>query len=241
MSDAASQRNRRPPGRDCVDPLPPAVFAGRAPMLGRAVALEPLDPRRHCEELFELGHANEAALRIWGYLPYGPFDETAGMRAWLRSCASEADPVFFAIRDRVGGGLGGMCSFLNIHPLAGSVEIGHIWFAPALQGTTQATEALFLMMRHAMDELGYRRLEWKCNAVNEGSRRAARRLGFRYEGTFYNHLIVKGRNRDTAWYSIIDSEWSAVRGHIERWLEPTNFDEHGIQRRSLSEMNRTLW
>ncbi len=241
MSDEASAKNRRPPGRDAVDPPPPAVFAGRMPMHGRTVSLEPLDPRLHCDELFERGHAHEAALAIWEYLPYGPFADLTAMRDWMRSCAAQADPVFFAIRDRVGGGLGGMCSFLNIHPMAGSVEIGHIWFLPEMQGTLQTTEALFLMMRQVMDELGYRRLEWKCNAMNEDSRRAARRLGFRYEGTFYNHLIVKGCNRDTAWYSILDNEWPALRANFERWLRPDNFDDQGRQRQSLGRRNRELW
>jgi len=163
------------------------------------------------------------------------------MRAWLRGCAAAADPVFFALRDKTNGGLGGMASFLEIRPLNGVIEIGHIWFAPPFQRTAQATEALFLMMSHAMDYLQNRRLEWKCNALNAASRRAALRLGLRFEGVFLNHTIPKGHNRDTAWYSLIDTEWPAVRANIERWLDAENFDAHGDQRESLRDLNSALW
>jgi RimJ/RimL family protein N-acetyltransferase len=127
-----------------------------------------------------------------------------------------------------------MASYLNIVPANGCIEIGHIWFAPPLQRTRGATEAIFLMMRHVFDDLGYRRLEWKCDALNEGSKRAARRFGFTYEGTFRQHMVVKGRNRDTAWFSLLDREWPAVRAAFETWLAPDNFDTAGRQRASLS-------
>ena len=239
--DEASCRSRRPVHREPVDSLPPAVYAGRVPLAGRNVVLEPLDPRRHASELFAISRGNAETPSIWEFLPYGPFNDVPPMREWLRQCAGASDPAFFAVRDRKSDGLAGMASFLNIRPNSGSIEIGHIWFSPAYQNTLQATEALWLMMRHAMDELEYRRLEWKCNAANSDSRSAALRLGFRFEGVFFNHQIVKGRNRDTAWYSIIDSEWPAVAENFRRWLDPDNFDENGRQLSSLGSMNRALW
>jgi RimJ/RimL family protein N-acetyltransferase len=133
-----------------------------------------------------------------------------------------------------------MVSFLNIHPANASLEIGHIWFAPFLQNTRQSTEALFLLMQHTLDVLGYRRLEWKCNAQNAASRSAAARLGFGYEGIFYQHMVVKGRNRDTAWFSLLDSEWPAVRANFATWLADENFDQHGVAKQSLGALNRAL-
>ena len=153
-------------------------------------------------------------------------------------CAAAFDPIFYAICDRRGGTAIGMASYLNLAPRNGSIEVGHLLFTPALQRTTGATEAIYLMARHAMDDLRYRRFEWKCNALNEPSRRAAARFGFRFEGLFYRHMIVKGRNRDTAWYSIVDEEWPAVRARFEAWLAPANFDANGRAKRSLSESAR---
>jgi RimJ/RimL family protein N-acetyltransferase len=219
-----------------VAALPSGIHPGCRHHQGETVILEPLDPREHAADLFELSHGEHGSPAIWDYLPYGPFDSLDAFRVWLRSCASTADPMFFVIRDLASRRAAGMASYLNIHPLQGTIEIGHIWFAPLIQNTRQSTEALYLMMRHVMDDLGYRRLEWKCNALNKGSRRAANRLGFRFEGIFYNHVIVKGANRDTAWYSIIDSEWPEVRAGFERWLAPSNFDPAGRQLRSLREL-----
>ena len=216
-----------------VEPLPPGIYPRCQTLEGRAARLEPLDPELHADDLWELSHGEQGSPTIWDYPPYGPFESPAAFQAWLRTCASTADPMFFAIRDLASGRAAGMASYLNIHPLIGSIEIGHIWFAPVLQRTLAATEAIYMMMRYAMSELGYRRLEWKCNALNEASRRAAGRFGFRFEGIFYNHTIVKGVNRDTAWYSIIDSEWPAVEAGFERWLDPANFDAEGCQLRSL--------
>jgi RimJ/RimL family protein N-acetyltransferase len=216
--------------------LPSGIYPGCKRHDGETVALEPLDPALHSADLFDLSHGELGSPAIWDYLPYGPFDGHDAFRNWLRTCASTADPMFFAIRDHVSGRTAGMASYLNIHPLPGTIEIGHIWFAPLIQNTRQSTEALYLMMHHVMDDLGYRRLEWKCNALNDGSRRAANRLGFRFEGIFYNHTIVKGANRDTAWYSIIDGEWPQVRAGFERWLDASNFDADGRQLRSLREM-----
>ncbi len=239
--DEASRRKRRTIDAHPVSTLPPAVYPGRAPLEASRIRLEPVDPRIHARDLFAIGHADEDALALWKYLPYGPFADAPGMEGWLRSCAASCDPVFVAVRDRGSGRLAGMASFLEIRPLIGVIEIGHIWFAPPYQRGVHATEALYLMMRHAMLDLENRRLEWKCNALNQASRRAALRLGFRFEGVFFNHNIVKGCNRDTAWYSIIDTEWPAIQSNFDRWLAASNFDAEGKQRSSLGERNRSLW
>lgn len=168
---------------------------------------------------------------IWAYLPYGPYRSVDELRARLEEIESSRDPLFFAIvRD---GTPQGIASYLRIDTENGTIEIGHIWFGTALQRTTAATEAVYLLGKHAMDDLGYRRFEWKCNALNAKSRRAAERFGFTFEGIFRNHMVVKGRNRDTAWYSITDGEWPAVARAFEQWLAPENFDDSGLQRRPL--------
>lgn len=219
-----------------VPDLPPALVPARVPIKGRYVTLEPLDARRHAAELFEAGHTGEGASRIWDYVNYGPWPDVESYAATLREQSASFDPIFYAIRSRESGKATGQASFLDIHPQNGVIEIAHVWFAPELQRTRAATEALFLLLRHAMDELGYRRMQWRCNALNTKSREAARRLGFRFEGIFYNHLIFKGMNRDTAWYSILDDEWPEVRRIIERWLGAANFAEDGRQVASLSEL-----
>jgi RimJ/RimL family protein N-acetyltransferase len=238
MTEQREQIFERPHSDEPVSPLP-GLIPARAPLEGLHARVEPIDPRRHAEELYAASHGVPGGEAIWRYLGYGPWPDVDVFRAWLRDCAAQHDPIFFAIRDRASGKACGMASYLNIVPKNGSIEIGHIWFAPKLQRTTAATEALYLMIRHAMDDLGYRRMEWKCNALNEASRRAARRLGFRFEGIFYRHMIVKGRNRDTAWYSIIDSEWPAIRANPQAWLAPENFDAQGRQKRSLSAINQS--
>lgn len=224
---------RRPLSGQRVDPLPGSRFPQWRTHRGRTADLEPLDPDQHAADLYELSHGTPA---LWDYMPYGPFESEETFHAWLGTLTATADPMFFVVRDHASGRAAGMASYLRIVPLQGSIEIGHIWFAPAIQATTATTEALYLMMRHAMSDLHFRRLEWKCNALNEPSRRAARRLGFRYEGTFYNHLIVKGHNRDTAWYSIIDSEWPEINAAFAMWLNPDNFDAEGRQLRSLQDI-----
>jgi len=227
---------------DVVDPLPPGLYPARVPLDGRYARVEPLHPIDHAQELWDASHdaPTDVTDRIWDYLPYGPFPSFDAFRAWLRTCSASADPTFFAIRDGRTGKAAGMASYLNIRPSDGVIEIGHIWLAPSLQRSREATEALYLMIRHAFDDLGYRRVEWKCNALNEPSRRAAARLGFAYEGTFYRHVIVKGRNRDTAWFSILAEEWPPIRANFEAWLAPENFDADGRQIQSLGEMNRAL-
>ena len=200
---------------------------------GRFARLEPIDPERHAAELYAASHAVPNGERIWDYLPYGPFPTLDDFRGWLAGCARSEDPLFFAIRDLRSGQTLGMASYLRIEPSQAAIEIGHIWFAPALQKTPAATDAIFLLLRHALDELGYRRMEWKCDARNAGSRRAATRFGFSFEGIFYRHLVVKGHNRDTAWFSILDSEWPAIGAAFETWLAPANFDAEGRQLCSL--------
>ena len=169
---------------------------------------------------------------IWTYLPYGPFPALDEMARRVAEMDGSRDPLYFAVCP--GGGVAqGIVSYLRIDPEHGSIEIGHIWFGTPLQRTTAATEAIYLLARHAMDDLGYRRFEWKCNALNDRSRRAAERFGFTFEGVFRNHMVVKGRNRDTAWYSITAEEWPRIRAAFEAWLAPENFDESGAQRQPL--------
>lgn len=217
-----------------VEPLPSGRAPERVPLIGEFVRLEPVDVAAHAESLYALSHARPEDAALWTYLPYGPFADQGAFEAWLDERARSDDPLFFAVIDQESSQASGMVSYLNIVPAHGSIEIGHIWFAPTLQKTRAATEAIFLMMCHVFDDLGYRRLEWKCNALNEASMRAARRFGFTYEGTFRQHMVVKGRNRDSAWFSLLDCEWPAVRAAFERWLDPANFDAAGHQRISLS-------
>jgi RimJ/RimL family protein N-acetyltransferase len=189
----------------------------------------------HAEALFAAGHdGGDPAL--WAYLPYGPFASADEMRLWLSACGESEDPQFFAIVDQVTDEPAGMASYLRFAPEHRVVEIGHIWFGAALQRTPAATEVIYLLVRHAFDDLHVRRLEWKCDAANERSRRAAQRLGFTFEGVFRQHMVVKDRNRDTAWYSLLDGEWPAVRAAFEAWLDEGNFDADGRQLRSLAEL-----
>ena len=239
---AAHDRDRmrnRPPSGQAVPPTK-GLRPERKVLHGDYCTLEPLDPTRHASDLFAASHGQPEQVRIWDYLPAGPFSDFPSFNQWISDCAASTDPLFYAIRDRKTGRTTGMASYLNIHPGPGSIEIGHIMFGSPLQKTPAATEALYLLMDYAMTDLGYRRLEWKCNALNNPSRKAANRLGFRYEGTFYQHLIVKGHNRDTAWYSILDSEWPRLRPNFEQWLAADNFDEQGQQKVQLSELNRPV-
>ncbi len=234
MTELTERSRDRAPSAEVVDPLPPALLPARVAIEGRSARVEPVDARVHAEELFAAGQADDA---IWDYLAYGPWPSVEAVRGHLRDCAASADPVFYAIRDKRTGAAAGVASLMSIGPKHGTIEIGHIWLGPALQNTTAATEALYLLIDYAMTGLGYRRMEWKCNARNAPSRRAAVRLGFYFEGIFYQHMIVKGRNRDTAWFSILDVEWHALRTNFEAWLAPGNFDEAGRQRTSLRELN----
>jgi RimJ/RimL family protein N-acetyltransferase len=210
----------------------PAARPARAPLPGDRVVLEPLDARVHAAALFAAGH-DDADERLWEFLPYGPFADERELEGWLATAAASGDPLFYAIVPRASGQAAGVASYLRMTPEHGVIEIGHLWFGAALQRTPAATEAVFLLARHAFDDLGHRRLEWKCDARNERSRRAAERFGFTFEGVFRQHQIVKGRNRDTAWYAMLDGDWPRVRAGFERWLAPANFDEAGRQRATL--------
>jgi RimJ/RimL family protein N-acetyltransferase len=210
-------------------PAPPRTrLAG-----GEYCRIEPLEPSRHTEALWD-AFALDRDERNWTYLAHGPYSTRAEFATWLRGAASTADPLFFAVVDGVSGRAVGVAAYLRIAPAAGSIEVGHINFSPLLQRTPAATEAMYLMMRHAF-ELGYRRYEWKCDALNAPSRAAAQRLGFSFEGIFRQALVYKGRNRDTAWYAVIDQEWPALKAAFERWLAPDNFDASGRQRKRLKE------
>ncbi len=222
------------------DPLGVAInYAGaalphRAPLEGAFVRLEPLEPARHGDDLWQ-GACETGGVETWAYLPYGPFAGRGEYDAHLSHQSQSADPLFFAIVRQDCNCARGIASFANIVADMGVIEIGHVWFAPSLQRSREATEAMFLMMREAFDGLGNRRLVWKCNALNQRSKHAAERLGFTCEGTSRQHRVWKGRNRDTDWLSVIDGEWPPVRRNIETWLRPENFDSDGTQRFSLSE------
>ena len=229
-----------PPSIDSVPDPSPSPRPERAVHEGRYARVEPLKVVTHAADLVAAGHGDETRRRIWDYLPYGPFATEAELRAHLTAQAASEDPLFFVIRPRGSNRAEGIASLMTIEPDHRSIEIGHIWLGPDLQRTPAATEALFLLIAHAIDDLGYRRMEWKCNAANAASRAAACRLGFIHEGVFYQHRIIKGMNRDMAWFSILDHEWPALRANFETWLDPANFDEEGEQRRSLGDLNRAL-
>ena len=198
--------------------------------------LRPVDPEGDAEPLHAASHPDDGDRSIWTYLPDGPYDSPEHLRKMLAFAERSEDPLFFTLATLPDERPLGIASYLRIEPAHGVIEIGHIWFGVPLQRTTAATEAIFLLARRAFDELGYRRLEWKCNAENAASRRAAERFGFTFEGVFRKHMVVKGRNRDTAWYAITDDEWPAIRAAFETWLDPSNFDSDGRQRRALGEL-----
>ena len=210
-----------------VRPRPP-----RAPLPGRHCRIEPIDPERHAAQLWAANSLDRDG-RMWTYLPVGPFASLADYRAWLEAKRQSDDPLFFAIVDSTTELAVGVASYLRIDAANGTIEVGHLQYSPLLQRTAAATEAMYLMMKQAFD-LGYRRYEWKCDALNAASRRAAQRLGFTLEGVFRQAVVYKGRNRDTAWYSIIDKEWPALDAAYQQWLDPANFDETGRQRLGLA-------
>jgi len=206
------------------------------PLTGRWVRLERMDPDAHAADLHRAYSGHDA---LWDYMPYGPFASSSSYHRWAKDSASGTDPLFYVLRDLATGHCGGVASYLRIAPEAGSIEVGHICLSPEVARGRVWTEAMFLMMEHAF-ALGYRRYEWKCNALNLASRRAAQRLGFSYEGTFRQMSVVKGRNRDTAWFSVIDGEWAALREAYGAWLSPGNFDAQGQQRERLSDLTRLV-
>lgn len=208
------------------------------PMTGRFCRVEPLDAVQHSGDLFA-ANAADVQGRNWTYLPYGPFESLAGYTTWVASVAGRDDPQFWAIVDSSTNKAAGVASYLRIDPASGSIEVGHINYSPLLQRRPAATEAMYLMMRTAFT-LGYRRYEWKCDALNAPSRAAARRLGFSYEGIFRQARVSKGRNRDTAWYAAIDREWPALDEAFRQWLAPSNFDEQGNQRVALAALTAPI-
>lgn len=203
-------------------------------MAGQYCVVEPLDPNVHAEALYAANAADAPGV-MWTYLPYGPFDTLPSYRAWMDDVSRGRDPFYYAIVDLATGKAAGVASHLRIDPRNGSIEVGHIAYSPLLQRARAATEAMYLLMERAF-ALGYRRYEWKCNALNAPSRVAAQRLGLSYEGVFRQAVISKGRNRDTAWYAAIDKEWPALEEAFVRWLAPANFDGEGTQRTRLSDL-----
>ena len=214
----------------------PAKRPQRTTLDGRVVSIVPLSPIAHADALFKgaWGEENEP---LWLYLFEGPFATRAAFDSHLQQKASSEDPLFFAILDKPSGDAIGYAAYMRMEPAHRVIEVGSILYTPRLQRTIGATEAMCLMARHVFEDLGYRRYEWKCNALNAPSRSAALRLGFTFEGIFRQHMIVKGRNRDTAWFSMLDSEWPQRKAAFERWLAPSNFDANGRQKVSLSEIN----
>ena len=219
--------------------LPDWIARPRPPhavMQGRYCRVEPLDPERHAADLHAANSLDREG-RMWTYLLSGPFGSFDAYQAWLESKRGSEDPLFFAFVDATSGRAVGLGSFLRIDPANGSVEVGHLQYSPLMQRTAVATEAMYLMMKTAF-ELGYRRYEWKCDALHARSRLAAERLGFTFEGVFRQAVVYKGRNRDTAWFSIIDSEWPQLDAAYRAWLDPANFDAAGRQVMSLVETRR---
>ena len=201
-------------------------------LTGRYCRLERLDPDRHAADLFRADRL-DADGESWTYLPYGPFADLPAYRQWVEEVCAGPDPRFYAVVRTDGDRAVGVLSLMRAQPGAGSIEVGHVHYSPLLQRHRAATEAQYLLARYVFDELGYRRYEWKCDALNAPSRTAAERLGFTYEGTFRQAVVVRGRNRDTAWYAVVDGDWPVVRDRYEAWLHPDNFDAAGDQRASL--------
>jgi len=213
----------------------PARRPERIVLRGRWVTIAPLDPARHEESLFA-GMHGPLMQKLWHYLAEGPFPDRHSFRAYLEKRAKSEDPLSFAIVQNASGQALGHAAYMRITPEHRVIEVGNIFYSPMIARSTGATEAMYLMARHAFEDLGYRRYEWKCNALNEPSRRAALRLGFSFEGVFRRHMIQKGHSRDTAWYAMIDEEWPQRKARFERWLASDNFDESGRQRLALSSL-----
>jgi len=202
--------------------------------VGDYCRVEPLEAARHARQLFAANAADRDG-RMWTYLPYGPFPRFADYAAWLEAAAASTDPLYHAIVNASGEAVG-VASYLRCQPSDGVIEVGHIAHSPALQRSTAATEAMYLMMARVFDELGYRRYEWKCDSLNAASRRAALRLGFHFEGIFRQAKVYKNRSRDTAWFSIVDSEWPALERAYRAWLRRENFDAAGCQVQRLGDL-----
>jgi RimJ/RimL family protein N-acetyltransferase len=227
----------QPPVGPEADPTPRPLPA-RIPHRGAAVTLEPLAVR-HAEDLWQAAGADPIGASF-AYMGYGPFADAAALRRHVAGFAAQHDPMAWAVRPHRSGQVEGWLTLMDIQPANAAIEIGHIWFSPRLQRSRAATEAMHLLMRHAMDDLGYRRLVWKCNALNAPSRAAALRLGFVFEGVLRAHMVVKGRRRDTAFYSILAEEWPARGAAIAAWLADANWDHQGAPRASLTAATAAL-
>ena len=221
-----------------VEGWSPATPPGHDDIEGRYAKLEPFNVQKHAAGLWD-GFAEDKEGEVWDYLPAGPFVSLKQFHKYAREIEPSKDPLFFAVRDKATGNLGGFLSFLRIKPEAGSIEVGFITFAPRLQNTATGTEAIILLAKTAFN-LGYRRFEWKCNALNLPSRRAAERYGFSYEGVFRQASVIKGRNRDTAWYAMIDKEWPTLEAAYDRWLDPQNFISTGREIHSLRTLTSSV-
>jgi RimJ/RimL family protein N-acetyltransferase len=214
----------------------PVERPARAPRRGSHVLIRPVDPAVDAGPLYSVSHPPKGDPTIWTYLPDGPYDSPRHLRQMLTWAETSEDPLYFTLATLPEERPLGLASYLRITPEFGVIEIGHIWFGVSLQRTTAATEVIYLLAAHVFDDLGYRRLEWKCNALNAASRRAAERFGFSFEGVFRNHQVLKGRNRDTAWYAMTDDEWLAIRDGFQAWLAPENFDSEGFHKRCLADL-----
>lgn len=217
----------------------PRPLPARTILRGQDVVLEPLH-RRHAGELWQAAQDGPAADSSWDYLGYGPFPSAEAMESFVAGFASTHDPIAWAVRVVSTGLVSGWLTLMDMQPAHAAIELGHIWFAPRMQRTRAATEAMLILLRLAADDLGYRRLVWKCNALNAPSRRAAERLGFTYEGTLRAHQVTKGRLRDTAFFSIVGEEWPPCRDALLAWLDPANFAPDGTARRGLAEIRAAL-
>jgi RimJ/RimL family protein N-acetyltransferase len=213
----------------------PAQRPGRSTLRGQLASVVPLDAAAHEQTLYDGTHGPDRE-KLWLYMGAGPFADRAAFRAYLDKLAASDDPLSFTIIDNSSGRAAGHASYMRIAPEHRVIEVGNIFYTTSLARSAAATEAMYLMTRHIFEDLNYRRYEWKCNALNAPSRRAALRLGFSFEGIFRQHMIQKGRNRDTAWFAMLDQEWPARKARFEAWLRPENFDEDGRQLAPLSGM-----
>ena len=216
-----------------VDPLPIGNVPDLRPLHGRWMRLVPVSAVKHAADLWASFDGKDPEGHIWTYLGYGPFPSLEAFTEWLESREAARDPWFYAFVRRDSNRAVGMGAFMRNDPANGAIEIGHIWMSPELQKTREATEVIYLMLRHCFEDIGVRRLEWKCDSLNAPSRKAALRFGFTFEGIFRQHFIVKGRNRDTSWFAMIDSEWPQARAAFETWLRDENFDKKGVQKAKL--------
>jgi len=216
-----------------VDPKPPGTLPDRRPLPGRWLRLDGLNTERHGGQLWNSIHGKDEEGMLWTYMAFGPFADQKTFDDWLKARAEQKDAWFYAYVKRDTNEALGMGSFMRADPANGVIEIGSIWLSKALQKTREGTESIYLMMRHAFDDLGVRRLEWKCDALNAPSRRAALRYGFKFEGIFKQHMIIKGRNRDTAWFAMTDKDWPKVKQAFEAWLADANFDQTGKEKAKL--------